>query len=240
FLGRTFRAGEDTPTGDKVLILAYSTWRERYAGNPGVIGKTVRMNGQPFTVVGVMPEGFAFPNNDQLWVPLQIDPLASKRGEGQFVQAFGKLKPGVSVEQAANDVATVGRRLAAEYKESNEGYYGITQKFTDNYIGKEPRQLLFTMLGAVFFVLLIACANVANLLLDRAAHRTKEVGIRTALGASRSAVIRQFLAEALVLSLAATVLGIVVAQVGITLFNQALTVTQVPFFIDIKLHPPVL
>ena len=92
--------------------------------------------------------------------------------------------------------------------------------FTDNYIGKEPRQLLCTMLGAVFFVLLIACANVANLLLDRAAHRTKEVGIRTALGASRSAVVRQFLAEALVLSLAATVFGIALAQVGIMLFNQ--------------------
>ena len=239
-LGRTFRAGEDTPTGDKVLILAYSTWRERYAGNPAVIGKTVRMNGQPFTVVGVMPEGFAFPNNDQLWVPLQIDPLAGKRGEGQYVQAFGRLKPSVSVEQATNDLATIGKRLAAEYKESNEGFVGTTQKFTDNYIGKEPRQLLYTMLGAVFFVLLIACANVANLLLDRAAHRTKEVGIRTALGASRSAVVRQFLAESFVLSLAATALGIGVAYFGVDLFNSAITVTRVPFFIDIRLHPQVL
>src|SRR5262249_51197814 len=162
---------------------------ERYASNPTIIGKTVRMNGQPFTVVGVMPEGFAFPNNDQLWVPLQTDPLAGKRGEGQYVQTFGKLKPGVSVEQAANDLATIGKRLAAEYKESNDGFVGITQKFTDAYIG-DARDLLYTMLGAVFFVLLIACANVANLLLDRAAHRTKEVGIRTALGASRSAVVR--------------------------------------------------
>src|SRR5215510_117352 len=239
-LGRTFRAGEDTPAGDKVLILAYSTWRERYAGNPAVIGKTVRMNGQPFTVVGVMPEGFAFPNNDQLWVPLQTDPLASKRGEGQFVQVFGKLKPSVSVEQAATDLATIGKRLATEYKESNDGFVGITQKFTDDYIGPEPRQLLLTMLGAVFFVLLIACANVANLLLDRAAHRTKEVGIRTALGASRSDVVRQFLAESFALSAAATALGIGVAYFGVELFNSAITVTRVPFFIDIRLHPQVL
>ena len=240
FLGRNFRAGEDTPSGEKVLILAYSTWRQRYNGDPNIVGKNVRMNGQPYTIIGVMPEKFAFPNNDQLWVPLQTDPLASKRGSGQYVQTFGKLKPNATIDQASVDLATIGKRLAAEYKESNEGFTGITAKFTDNYIGKEPRQLLLTMLGAVFFVLLIACANVANLLLDRAAHRTKEVGIRTALGASRSAVVRQFLAESLVLSLAATALGIVLAYFGVSLFNSAITVTQVPFFIDIRLHPQVL
>ncbi len=239
-LGRTFRAGEDTPSGDKVAILSYSMWRERYNSNANIVGKQIRVNGVPFSVVGVMPDGFAFPNNDKIWVPLQVDPLEGKRGEGQYVQAFGKLKPDVSLDKATVELTTIAKRLGAEYKESNEGFTAVVTPFTDNYIGKEPRQLLFTMLGAVFFVLLIACANVANLLLDRAAHRTKEVGVRTALGASRGAVIRQFLAEALVLSLAATVGGIVLAQVGITLFNQAITVTQVPFFIDIKLHPPVL
>jgi predicted permease len=239
-LGRNFRPGEDTPTGEKVLILAYSTWRERYNGSTSVIGKVVRMNGQPFTIVGVMPEGFAFPNNDKLWVPLQTDPLATQRGQGQFLRTFGRLKPGISIAQANVDVATIGKRLAATYPQTNEGYVGATSKFTDDYIGAEPRQLLYTMLGAVFFVLLIACANVANLLLDRAAHRTKEVGIRTALGASRSAVVRQFLAESLILSAVATGFGIVVAYVGVRLFNSAITVTTIPFFIDIRLHPPVL
>jgi putative ABC transport system permease protein len=239
-LGRTFRAGEDTPAGAKVAILAFSTWYERYSGDPGVIGKQIRVNGQPYTVVGVMPEGFAFPNNDKIWIPLQTDPLATQRGQGQFVQVVGKLKPGVSLDQANVDMATIAKRLATEYKETNDGYTATVQSFTDNYIGKDPRQLLYTMMGAVFFVLLIACANVANLLLDRAAHRTKEVGIRTALGASRSAVVRQFLAEALVLSLAATACGVVLAHFGIALFNRALAVTQVPFFIDIRLHPPVL
>jgi putative ABC transport system permease protein len=239
-LGRNFRAGEDTPQGEKVAILAYSTWRERYSGDANIIGKHIRVNGVAYSIVGVMPEGFAFPNNDKIWVPMQTDPLASKRGEGQFLQVIGKLKPGVSIDQANVDVATIAKRLAAEYKDSNDGFTASALSFTDNYIGKEPRQLLLTMLGAVFFVLLIACANVANLLLDRAAHRTKEVGVRTALGASRTAVIRQFLAESLVLSLIATAFGIVVAHFGIMMFNRAITVTNVPFFIDIRLHPQVL
>jgi putative ABC transport system permease protein len=240
FLGRNFRAGEDTPSGEKVAILSYAMWRERYSADPKIIGKQIRVNGVPYSVVGIMPDGFAFPNNDKIWVPLQNDPLEGKRGEGVFLSVFGKLKPGVSLDRASVDMATIAKRLGDEYKESNEGFTANVQPFVDNYIGKQPRQLLFTMLGAVFFVLLIACANVANLLLDRAAHRTKEVGIRTALGASRSAVVRQFLAEALVLSLVATAFGIGVAYFGIATFNRAIAVTQVPFFIDIRLHPQVL
>src|SRR4029078_4787813 len=239
-LGRNFRAGEDTPQGEKVAILAYSTWKERYNGDANILGKRIRVNGVPFSVVGVMPDGFAFPNNDKIWLPMQTDPLASKRGDGQYLQTIGKLKPGVSLDQANVDVATIAKRLATEYKETNDGFTANVMSFTDNYVGTEPRQLLYTMLGAVFFVLLIACANVANLLLDRAAHRTKEVGIRTALGASRSHVIRQFLTEALVLSLVAAVLGVGLAYFGIAMFNRALTITQVPFFIDIRLHPQVL
>ena len=239
-LGRNFRAGEDSPTGAKVAIISYSNWRDRYNRDPGVIGRQVRVNGVPHTLIGVMPDGFAFPDNDKIWVPLQTDPLATPRGEGQYLQVVGKLKPGVSLDQATVDLSTVAKRLAAAYPEADSGFTARVTPFVDSYIGPQPRQLLFTMLGAVFFVLLIACANVANLLLDRAAHRTKEVGIRTALGASRAAVVRQFLAESLILSFAATVFGIVVAHYGIVAFNSALTVTNVPFFIDIRLHPAVL
>ncbi len=239
-LGRNFRGGEDTPHGEKVAIIAYSTWTDRYNRDPNVVGKLIRVNGVPTTIVGVMPEGFAFPNSDKIWVPLQTDPLASKRGEGQIITAFAKLKPGVTIDAAAVDAATIAKRLATSYPESNENFTASVQPFTDNYLGKEPKQLLRTMLGAVFFVLLIACANVANLLLDRAAHRTKEVGIRTALGASRSAVVRQFLAESFVLSAAATAFGIVIAYFGIDLFNRAIAAQSVPFFIDIRLHPQVL
>jgi predicted permease len=239
-LGRNFRVGEDTPSGDKVAILAYATWKERYNGDANIVGKHIRVNGAPYTVVGVMPDGFGFPNNDKIWLPLQTDPLTGKRGDGQFITAVGNLKPGVSIDQANVDMSTIAKRLGMEYKESNEGFTASAVKFTDNYIGKEPRQLLFTMLGAVFFVLLIACANVANLLLDRAAHRTKEVGIRTALGASRAAVIRQFLAEALVLSVTATVLGVIVAHFGVMMFSRAVLVTDMPFYMEFGLSAPVL
>jgi predicted permease len=240
-LGRTFLPGEDTPHGEKVAILAYSTWHDRYASDAKIIGRVIRVNGVPTVVVGVMPDQFAFPNNDKIWIPLQTDPAATKRANSPQVQVVAKLKPGASWDQANVEVATIAKRLAAAYPDADEGFTAAVHPFVDSYIGPQPRQLLYTMLAAVFFVLLIACANVANLLLDRAAHRTKEVGVRTALGASRGAVVRQFLAESLVLSLAATVLGIVVAHFGVDGFNRAIAATtQIPFFIDIRLHPQVL
>jgi putative ABC transport system permease protein len=239
-LGRNFGAGEDTPHGAAVAILSYTMWHDRYASDPRVIGRVIRVNGVPTTVVGVMPEHFSFPNNDKIWLPLQTDPNAANRASSPQIQVVGKLKTGVSWDQANVELATIAKRLAVSYPDADEGFTASVHPFVDAYIGPQPRQLLYTMLGAVFFVLLIACANVANLLLDRAAHRTKEVGVRTALGASRGAVIRQFLAESLVLSMAATVLGIVVAHFGVDMFNRALATTQIPFFIDIRLHPQVL
>src|SRR6185369_5486048 len=137
-------------------------------------------------------------------------------------------------------IAGIARRIATEYKVSNEGITASARPIIESEIGPEARGLLWTMLGAVSLVLLIACANVANLLLDRAAHKTKEVGIRTALGASRMAVIRQFLTEALALSAIAAVLGLVVAYFSIGIFNRSLIDTNPPFFIDIRLHPPVI
>ena len=239
-IGRGFLPGEDAPGGAKVAVLSYDLWQKRYGGRPDVLNTTLRANGIPYTVVGVMPERFEFPQNTKIWVPFQGDPLVGKRGQGQSLETFGRLKPGVTIDQASADFAAIAGRLAKDYKESNEHITASARNYVDAFIGPQPRSLLMTMLGAVFFVLLIACANVANLLLDRAAHKTKEVGIRTALGASRMAVIRQFLTEAMALSVVAAALGLVVAYFSIDLFNRSLVDTNPPFFIDIKLHPPVI
>ena len=239
-LGRTIQRGEDEPGGARVVVLGYGMWRRRFGGDSTVIGRALRANGVPYTIVGVMPEGFRFPDDAALWLPLQIDPVATKRGEGLWLDVVGRLKDGVTMGQASADVAAIAQRLAQEYKETNENITAQVMNFVEADMGPEPKQLLTTMLGAVFFVLLIACANVANLLMDRAAHKSKEVGIRTALGATRGAVIRQFLTEAFVLAAAGGVLGTVLAWAGIGIFNRAIVDSQPPFYIDIGLHPPVL
>ena len=239
-LGRTFRREEETPGLGNVAVLSYTMWQDRYAGDPQILGKAIRANGQPYTVVGVMPPNFSYPDRQAIWMPLQLDATKLERGSGQGLAVIARLRPGVSLDAANADVAGIARRLAAEYKASNEGISTSARPILENEIGPQPRRLLWTMLGVVSFVLLIACANVANLLLDRAAHRTKEVGIRTALGASRIAVVRQFLSEALILAIIGAVLGAGVAQVGIMLFNRAIADTNPPFWLDIRLHPPVL
>jgi predicted permease len=239
-LGRGFLPGEDRPGGPRVVVLSYDMWQKRFGGRTVVLSTTIRANCVPYTIVGVMPEKFAFPNTAKIWLPFQGDPLVGKRGQGQSLETFGRLKPGVTTDQASAEFAAIAARLARDYKESNENITASVTNFVDAAMGPQPRRLLLTMLGAVFFVLLIACANVANLLLDRAAHKTREVGIRTALGASRAAVIRQFLTEALALSTPAALLGLGTAWFAIGVFNQSIVDTDPPFFIDIRLHPPVI
>src|SRR3954469_20318001 len=238
-LGRGFLPGDDAVGAEKIAILSYELWQQRYAGASDVIGQTIRANSVAYRVVGVMPKAFAFPNNARIWLPLPMD-LTGKRGLGTQYEVYGRLKNGVTLDGASSDFAAIAARLAKTYKESNENITAGVLGYVDANMGPQPKQLLLTMLGAVFFVLLIACANVANLLLDRAAHKTKEVGIRTALGASRLAVIRQFLTEAFALSLLSGLLGLIVAHFAIDMFNRAIIDTDPPFFIDIRLHPPVI
>ena len=239
-LGRTFRSGEDAVGGERVAVISYAMWQNRFGGDRAIVGQSIRANGVPHTVIGVMPKEFAFPDDDAIWLPLQVDPLAGKRSDARQVEIVGKLRPGVTLDAANADANVIAGRIAAAHKETNEGVTASVMSFSEGQIGPEPRRLLYTMLGAVFFVLLIACANVANLLLDRAAHRTKEVGIRTALGASRITVVRQFLTEALLLALVGTAFGVVAAYFGVSAFNRAIVDTQPPFWLDIRLHPPVL
>jgi putative ABC transport system permease protein len=239
-LGRLFQPADDRPGAERVAMIGHSLWQNRYAGASDIIGKSVRVNGQPHTVIGVMPDGFLYPQNTQIWAQLTIDPLATQRRDAPQYQVVGRIRPGSNMDEASVDLDRIMKRIESENKETNEGVRALVQPYVKAFIGDEPARLLYTMLGAVGLVLLIACANVANLLLDRAAHKTKEVGIRTALGASRGAVVRQFLAEAVILSLLGAVIGTAIAQAGVVMFTRAIADTQPPFFIDIRLHPPVL
>ena len=238
--GRIFQAADDRPGAERVAMIGYSLWQNRYGGVDNIVGKPVRVNGQPYTIIGVMPEGFLYPQNTQIWANLVIDPLATQRRDAPQYQVVARIKPASNADEANVDLDRIMQRIESENKETNEGVRALVQPYVKAFIGPEPTRLLYTMLGAVGLVLLIACANVANLLLDRAAHKTKEVGIRTALGASRAAVVRQFLAEAVILSFLGALIGAGIAQAGVTLFTRAIADTQPPFFIDIQLHPPVL
>lgn len=238
-LGRTFRPGEDAVGAPAVVVLGYDLWQNRFRGDRAVIGQTIRVNGEQAEVIGVMPPRFEFPVSEALWVPLRR-PLEAKRGDGAEVEVFGRLKPGVTLDRASVELAAIAKRLATSYPESNRDITAYAEPYTRAFIGKEPTALLMTMLFAVFLVLLIACANVANLLLSQAAMRAREVGIRTAMGASRLRIVLQFLTEPLALAAVGAVIGVGLAAVGVRLFNAAIASTQPPFWIDIKIDGPIL
>jgi putative ABC transport system permease protein len=240
-LGRWFQEDEGTISGPNAVVLGYDAWRTRFASDSGVIGRTIRANDVSAQIVGVMPPGFKFPSAEEIWLPLRIDRLKSSRENAPQVEVFGRLKPGVTRAQAVQDLRPVEERLAHEFPKTNEGYRAAVQSYTDYDIGPEPHTLLWTMMGAVLGVLLIACSNVANLLLARAAARTKEVAVRTALGASRWRIVSQLLAESMVLSLCGALAGLGIAVYGVRLFTDAITnATTIPYYIVMKVDLPVL
>ena len=239
-IGRGFSSADDAPGAPQVMLLSYDLWRNRFGADPGVLGRAIRLNGEPTAIVGVMPPNFRFPFFQDLWVNLRPDPSAVTRGEGRLLEVFGRLKDGWSREGAGANLAAVTRRLGDAYPKTNSGVVPILKPYTEEFMGREVSVMLYTMLAAVFGVLLIACANVANLLLARTALRSKEIAIRTALGASRARVVTQLLSETMVMSVVGAALGLVIAEAGIRMFNNAMVVARPPFWIDIRLHPPVL
>lgn len=239
-VGRVFEPGEDTPGAPMRIILSYHVWQDRYGGEPGALGQIVKVNGETAEIIGVMPEDFLFPNRNDVWVPLRVDPLAIPRGQGTKLFTIGTLKAGVSLERASTELNGIATRLASAYPETNAGLGVTVQPYIKMFLGRDTAALLYTMLGAVSLVLLIACVNVANLLLARASVRAKEVGIRTAMGASRWRVISQMVAEALVLSLLGGIVGAGLAWAGIEAFDRAVAGTDPPFFMRWQLDAPIL
>ena len=244
-LGRTFRPEENQPSTPPVMILSYRAWRDRFNRDPRVIGESVRANSEMTTIVGVMPEKFDFPGQMDAWLPLRIDPLAFPRGSGPALestqlQAIARLKEGASLETAQTEMSVIAKRIASDHPESNEGIGVTAVRQIDVAIGPQARAMLLTMLGAVSGVLLIACANVANLLLARTALRTKEIAIRTALGAGRLRTISQLFAETLVLACAGAAVGLLVAKIGIDFFNASAATQELPLWLVVGFDPAVI
>ncbi len=239
-LGRTFGPEEDRAGAPLTVVLSWQLWQDRFDGSREALGRTVQVNGEPAEIIGVMPEGFHFPSNEDLWVPLREDPLATPWGEGRYVSVFGTLRPDVSADQAMVQMNAVASRLEEEHPETNEGLRVEVRPFTETAVGDEARPLLLTMLGAVGLVLLIACANVANLLLARASTRTREMAVRTAMGAHRWRVMSQMVAEAAALALVGAVLGTGLAWVGVELFARAVEGTDPPFWLVFELDGAIL
>ena len=204
-LGRGFVSRDEKPGSDPVLVIGYGVWKDRYASAPNVIGRQVRVNGQPATVVGVMPKGFRFPSGVDMWMPLVPTPELQKR-DNRRIMAYGILKPTVSLQQATAEFDGIASRLASQYP-IDKDFGASVETFHQRYNGGGIRVIFLLMLAAVGFVLLIACADVANMMLSRALARKREMSIRTALGASRWRVVRQLLIESVLLSTMGGLLG---------------------------------
>ena len=242
-LGRGLTSEDEVVGAPAVAVIGYRFWQDRLDGDPAALGTVIRIGGRPTTIVGVMPEKFEFPINQQIWQPLQVDYLSFERGEGPPIfPLLGRLKDGVSVARGQADLARIMTQLGQEYPRTNEGMSVHVGPYARVIMGTQITSLLFTMLGAVGLVLLIACANVANLLLARASLRSKEVAVRAALGASRRRLVVQLLSESTVIAVAGAVVGIGLAQYGIGMFNAVLQTfpAALPFWFAIRIDPQVL
>ncbi len=229
-MGRIFTEEERSNDTQPVIVIGYDVWQTRFGGDPEILGKTTRANGETMTIIGVMPEGFVFPMEQDLWLPQKQDPLEIPRDDGVPLMVMGRLKEGVTDRQATEEFNAIAVNLAREYPKTNEGVGIQIKKMSELIMGTDGNLVLHLMLAATFAVMLIACFNVANLLLARASLRTREMAVRTSLGASRRRLIRQLILEASSFSTVGAVIGLILGHIGITIFMQYAQGTDPPYW----------
>jgi putative ABC transport system permease protein len=235
--GRSFLAEEEQMGRHRVVVLSYDLWQRRFGAERSIIGKEIVLNNESCTVIGVMPPDFRPPMRAELWLPIPFDNPGMRQRQSHFMRPIGRLKPGVTITQAKAEMDLIARRLEEQYPESNTGWSLRLVPLHEQIVGN-IRPTLRILLGAVGFVLLIACANVANLQLARAASRRKEIAVRTALGATRWRVVRQMLTESLLIALIGGTIGVLIAAWGIDLL-VALSANNIPPTVRIGLDPIV-
>jgi predicted permease len=220
-LGRGFVAADDEPNAPPVVLISGDIWKSRYASDPAIIGKTVNNNSTPMTIIGVMPEGFKWPFQHQVWTPMTHLPPALRRTRGvRNYVGYGRLEEGVTIEQAQSEMTNIAAQLAQQYPDSNKDITARVTPYMDRVIGTQIKIIFWSLMGAVAFVLLIACSNVANLLLARAAHRTREVAVRVSLGATRLRIVKQLLVESVLLACISGAVGLGLAVFLVQWFDR--------------------
>jgi putative ABC transport system permease protein len=235
-LGRTFAGEETLPGRFRVAVLSHSLWQKHFGSDPNVTSRTIQLNGAAYTIIGVMPAGFSYTDRAELWRPLPIDPAKLDPGP-HYLNVVGRLKPGVTLAQAQADMSVIAARLSQQYKEKNAGH-GVKLEPLANVLVGDISLALYVLLGAVGFVLLIACANLANLTLARVGARQKEIALRTALGASRLRIVRQLLIESVMLALGGGVGGLVLAFWAVR-WVVSLSADTIPRAREISIDPRV-